>query len=188
MENDFENKLKALVNGQLPDDQVKELIRLPAKDADRFWTYLQVLQDRVSWTNTILLRVSEHLYIVRKGTIERIVKCDCGQEFGDYRINWKLSSLISVRKTPEELEEVYNARIMPNPEHLEVREFYCPGCMVQLGVEVAPHGYPIVFELLPDLDLLYRDWLGQPLSDESSEWFQDLSWKRTAEWVGEPLP
>ncbi len=188
----MKEKIRLLVDGQLPEDQVKDLIRMPSKDPDRFWTYLQVLQERVVWDDTILLRISEHLYIVHKEEggkgdkiISRVVKCDCGHEFGDYRINWKFHSMLAVRKTTAELEEVYNAGIMPNPEHLEVREFYCPGCATQLGVEVAPHGYPIVFELLPDLDGLYREWLGRPLSDESPDWFQDRSSTVTAAWAKE---
>lgn len=188
----MKEKIRLLVDGQLPEDQVKDLIRISAKDPDRFWTYLRVLQERVVWDDTILLRISEHLYIVRKEeggkgdkAISRVVKCDCGHEFGDYRMNWKFNSMLAVRKTTPELEEVYNAGIMPNPEHLEVREFYCPGCSTQLGVEVAPHGYPIVFELLPDLDSLYREWLGRPLPDESPDWFQDRSATVTAAWAKE---
>ena len=185
MDRKMQERIRLLVDGQLPEDQVKDLIRMPAKDPDRFWTYLQVLQERVTWDDTILLRISEHLYIVRKAQGGRVVKCDCGHEFGDYRVNWKLHSMLAVRKTTEELEEVYNSGILPNPEHLEVREFYCPGCYVQLGVEVAPHGYPIVFELLPDLDSLYRDWLGRPLPDESPDWYQDRSATLTAAWAEE---
>ncbi len=189
MDFNMKEKIRLLVNGQLPEDQVKDLIRMPAKDPDRFWTYLQVLQERVVWDDTILLRISEHLYIVHKEeggqAISRVVKCDCGHEFGDYRMNWKFRSMLAVRKTTAELEEVYNAGIMPNPEYLEVREFSCPDCSTQLGVEVAPHGYPIVFELLPDLDTLYREWLGQPLSDESPDWYQDRSSTVTAAWAKE---
>ena len=66
MDLDMKEKIRLLVNGQLPEDQVKDLIRMPAKDPDRFWTYLRVLQERVVWDDTILLRISEHLYIVRK--------------------------------------------------------------------------------------------------------------------------
>lgn len=185
----MKEKIRLLVDGQLPENQVKDLIRMPTKDPDRFWTYLQVLQERVAWDDTMLLRISEHLYIVQKEeggkVISRVVKCDCGHEFGDYRTNWKLQTMIAVRKTTPELEEVYNAGIMPDLEHLEVREFYCPGCSAQLGVEVAPHGYPIVFELLPDLDSLYREWLGRPLVDESPDWFQDRSSTLTAAWAKE---
>ena len=39
------------------------------------------------------------MFIVEKGD-ERIIKCSCGQEFGDYRENWKLKALINVLDTP----------------------------------------------------------------------------------------
>jgi len=47
---------------------------------------------------------------------------------------------------------------------------------------VAP-GYPIVFEMLPDLDKFYRDYLGQPLPDESPDWYEDHTAKVTASWT-----
>ena len=57
------------------------------KDKDRFLKYLDILQEKVPWDEKILLRISDHLYIVSKGKGERVVKCDCGHEFGDYRVN-----------------------------------------------------------------------------------------------------
>lgn len=78
------DNLKLLVEGKLPWDDVKKMIRLHPKDADRFWKYLEVLQEKVPWKEKILLRISDHLYIVAKQGGGRVVKCDCGQEFGDY--------------------------------------------------------------------------------------------------------
>ena len=83
----------------------------------------------------------------------------------------------------EEFTLIYaNGVAVPDPECVEMREFYCPGCVAQLGVEVVPPGYPVVFEILPDLDVLYRDILGQPLADESPDWFGDRSLDFVAEW------
>ena len=178
-------KMRLLVDGDLPAHDVKQLIHAKDKDPDRFWTYLEILQERVPWSEKILLRISEHLYIVRKEPEGRIVKCDCGQEFGDYRVNWKLSSEIFVRRSREALDEIYTTGIAPDPAIVEVREFYCPGCHAQLGVEVAPHGYPPVFEALPDLDGLYRHWLGAPLPDESPDWYEDRSTSVTEEWANQ---
>lgn len=175
--------LRQLVDGDLPYAEVKKLVHASNKDKDRTRKYLEVLQDKVSWDDPILLRISEHLYIVRKDGDRRIVKCDCGHEFDDYRINWKLRCRIRVRTTEAEFAEVYATRCRPDPALVEVREFYCPGCAAQLSVEVVPSGYPIQFEFLPDLDALYRDWLGNPLHDESSEWFQDLTPTLNAKWV-----
>jgi acetone carboxylase, gamma subunit len=177
--------LADLIDGKLEDDYVQRLQRLRRKDETRLLRYLEVLQDRVPWPNRILLRLNDHLYIVRRedGT-GRIVKCDCGHEFGDYRVNWKLGCLIRVRRTREEFEEVYTPTYaIPEPEWMTIREYYCPGCVAQLAVEVVPPGYPPLFDMLPDLDTLYREYLGQPLEDESSDWFDDRTNERTADWL-----
>jgi acetone carboxylase gamma subunit len=49
---------------------------------------------------------------------------------------------------------------------MQLREYICPGCGSQLEVEAVPRGTPPDFELLPDLDTFYRDWLGKPLPDQ----------------------
>ncbi len=172
----------SLVNGTIPWDQAKELIRLNPKDKDRFWKYLAVLQAKVAWKEKILLRISDHLYIVARGK-ERLVKCDCGHEFGDYRVNWKLASRVYVRRSADEMAEVFPVDIsMPDPRLAELREYYCPGCFSLLATEVVPRGFPPFFEMLPDLDAFYRVWLGKPLADESTDWFQDKTLEQTAEW------
>lgn len=177
---------KLLIDGKLPWEEVKKVIRLSPKDADRFEKYIEILQEKVPWDDKILLRISDHLYIVSKGHGQRIVKCDCGHELGDYRINWKLSCRIFVRKTDEEIAEVVTvAEASHNTELVEMREFYCPGCYALLGVEVVPPGYAPTFEMFPDLDAFYREWLGTPLSDESEDWFQDKTLEKAANWAKE---
>jgi acetone carboxylase gamma subunit len=178
--------LRRLVEGKLPWEEVKQLIREYPKEKDRFWKYLEILQEKVPWQDKILMRISDKLYVVRTGNGSRIVKCECGQEFGDYRINWKLSCLIYVRKTPEEFAEIYLIQPQfPDAKLNEVREFYCPGCLTMLGVEVVPVGYPIMFEMLPDIDTFYREWLKQPLEDEGEEWFQDKTIEQTTRWLSD---
>jgi acetone carboxylase gamma subunit len=180
------DNLKLLVEGKLPWEDVKKMIRLHPKDADRFWKYLEVLQEKVPWKEKILLRISDHLYIVAKQGGGRVVKCDCGQEFGDYRVNWKLSCRVYVRKTRQEMAEVVTIEeAVPNSDLVEMREFYCPGCFALLGVEVVPAGYPVIFEMLPDLDTFYRDWLGKGLPDERPDWFQDRTSDLPAQWAKE---
>lgn len=174
--------LKDLYEGKLPWEKVMEIMSRP-KDDDRFEKYIEILQEKVPWPERILLPIGEHLYIVQKGK-ERIVKCDCGHEFGDYRRNWKLSALILVRDTREKLGEIYPGTKCPDPALCEVREFICPGCGTLLKVESVPVGYPIIFDFLPDLDAFYRDWLGKPLpnpvefKDRSTEVIQ--SWAKSA--------
>jgi len=157
--------IAALVDGSLGPVREREMMRR-GKDPDRFDKYIAVLQDRVPWRDRILLRLGIHLYIVRKQDASIVARCECGFEFGDYRVNWKLHSLIRVRSTQEELEEIYPWPRTPSPGWCEVREYYCPECATQLSVEGVPPGYPSVFEMLPDLETLYRDWLGKPLQDK----------------------
>jgi acetone carboxylase gamma subunit len=73
----------------------------------------------------------------------------------------------------------------PEPGWQEVREFFCP-CpnAEQLAVEVVPPGYPVIFEMLPDLDTFYREILGKPLPDEAPEWYADKTSEVTAQWAG----
>jgi acetone carboxylase gamma subunit len=156
-------EIEQLVDGQLPWPRVQEIMK-DSKDSDRFEKWIAILQKRVPWKEQILLPLTPALFIVQKGS-ERIVKCRCGHEFGDYRINWKLEALIYVRDNEEALEGVYRGREQPDPQWIQVREYYCPGCGTQLEVEAVPRGTPPDFEFLPDLDTFYSDWLGKPLPD-----------------------
>ncbi len=173
--------LKDLIEGRLDWPRIKQIMSSP-KDSDRFMKYLALAQERVKWTEQILLPLGEHLYIVAKNG-ERVVKCDCGQEFGDWRGNWKLRALIYSRDTREKLEEIYPGARCPDPQWCEVREFYCPGCGAQLEVESVPPGYPITFDFLPDLDAFHEQWLKRPLPDRIEA--QDRSGEVIRRWVGD---
>ena len=157
-------EIEQLVDGHLPWPRVQEIMK-DSKDSDRFEKWLAILQKRVPWKEPILLPLTPALFIVQNGP-DRIVKCRCGQEFGDYRVNWKLEALINVRDSEETLSEVYRGREQPDPQWIQVREYYCPGCGTQLEVEAVPRGTPPDFEFLPDLDTYYRDWLGKPLPEK----------------------
>ncbi len=176
--------IRQLVDGTIDADNAQRLLKMPRKDKERFFNYIEVLQERVAWADTILIRLGDKLYVVRNGAGERVMKCECGHEFGDYRENWKLKCKIRTRKTLEEIAEVFEpSPAVPEPGWQEVREFFCPSCATQQAVEVVAPGYPIVFEMLPDLDKLYRDYLGRPLEDESDDWYTDRSQHVTSSWV-----
>lgn len=153
--------IEDLIDGTLPWPTIKSIMS-SYKDEDRFEKYLAIMQERVAWSEPILLPIGEHLYIVQS-EFGRVVKCDCGHEFGDYRENWKLSALVRVRADRDAIEELYPGRYACDPEWMEIREFICPGCATLLEVEAAPPGFPIVFDFLPDLETFYRDWLDRPL-------------------------
>ncbi len=166
-----------LMDGRLPWDRAK-LIISGYKDEDRFEKVLEILKERVSWKENILLPLTDDLFIVEKED-ERIVKCSCGQEFGDYRENWKLKALIHVLNE-EELKALYPYYGSPDPSYNEIREYYCPGCGVQLEVESVPFGYPAIFDFLPDIDTFYSEWLNRPLNRRKT--FKDLTFDLTRKW------
>ncbi|RLG53118.1 MAG: acetone carboxylase subunit gamma [Thermoproteota archaeon] len=173
--------LAALIDGKLDWERTKAIIS-GEKDLDRFDKYIEILQERVPWKEKIVLPLGEHLYIVQKDR-EYVVKCDCGYEFGDYRVNWKLNALIHVRDTKEKLLEVYpypESPGLPDPEYCNIREFYCPNCGALLEVEAVPKFYPIIFDFLPDLGTFYSDWLNRPLPFPTE--FKDLTYDVTKEW------
>jgi acetone carboxylase gamma subunit len=153
--------LRDLVDEKLPRGQVRA-IQSGFKDADRFDKYLEILQERVSWAEPIVLPFGEHLYVVKSDGNYR-VKCDCGHEFCDYRENWKLEALINVRETVESLREIYPDKMHGDPEWNGLREYFCPGCKTLLEVEAVPPGYPVIHDFVPDLEGFYEDWLGRPL-------------------------
>ena len=177
--------MRLLMDGKLSKDELEALIRQEPKDPQRFFAYLQVLQERVPWDDSILLRIADHLYIVRrKSDGELVVKCHCGCDFGDYRVNWKLGCLIRVRATLDEFAEIYQPReFAPDPDYVEMREFFCPDCLTQLGVEVALHGDPVLFEFLPDVDTFYREWLEQPLEDDGRHEYRNLTEEAVKAWA-----
>src|SRR5699024_2649886 len=142
------------------------------KDDDRFFKYIEILQERVNFHDQILLPIGEHLYIVAKQEHpkgERVVKCSCGHEFGHYTENWKLKAVINVRNDEEQISEIYPGRLAYDPDWMELREFICPSCATLLEVEAAAPGYPIVFDFLPDLETFYHEWLVKKLPDETSK-------------------
>lgn len=156
--------LERMIDGKLPWDELKPIIS-GRKDPTRFDQILEILQDRVPWTEKIILPLHEHLHIVAKDG-QRIVKCDCGNEFGDYNENWKTKCRIRVRDTVEEIEELYPKDMGSDPEWVEIREYFCPRCLTLLDVEAVPPGYPTVFNFLPDIDNFFEKWLGRKAPDK----------------------
>lgn len=156
--------LKKMIDGELPWNQLEEIIS-GEKDSDRFEKMMEILEERTDWDEEIILPLQEHLYIVAKDG-ERIVKCDCGYEFGNYKENWKKSSQVRVRDSKEQLEELYPEYMTSDPDWMEIREYYCPGCYTLLDTEAVPPGYPSIFNFRPDIDTFYEEWLGKPTPDK----------------------
>jgi len=142
------NVIRDLMDGRLPADKVHEMQKYT--DDGRQEIVLEIEQERLGWSEKILLCLQEHLYIVEKKNGERIIKCSCGHEFNDYRVNWKLNALVYERDPQD--GEVYKGPRAADPNYMILREFYCPGCGVQLDVEAVPPGYPFIFNFLPYFD------------------------------------
>lgn len=157
--------IRDLVAGELPWPQARRMMSA-YKDDDRFFRYLEVLQERVQWEDKILLPVSDRLFIAQTDH-GRVTKCECGQEFGHYKTNWKLGAHIRVRDTEEALREIYPNSDIPDPQWMEIREFVCQSCGALHEVEACAPGYPIVHDFEPDLEGFYRDWLNMPLPEEN---------------------
>lgn len=140
--------IRELIEGTLPLDQLATLQR-ETKNGDRVEIVLAIEQDRVPWSERILVPLQENLYVVERADSARVVKCFCGQEFGDYRMNWKEQALVYERHPQDGV--VFQPNKGADPTWQLLREFYCPGCAAQLDVEPVPVGYPFVFNFLPDL-------------------------------------
>ncbi len=156
--------IERLIDGDLTWNELKPIIS-GRKDPDRFEKVLEILQEKVPWKEKIIIPLHEHLYIVSKNE-QRIVKCDCGYEFGDYQENWKTKCHVRVRDTSEAIEELYPKYMGSDPEWEELREYYCPGCFTLLDTEAVPPGYPTIFNFLPDIDTFYEKWLGRKAPDK----------------------
>lgn len=156
--------IERMLKGELTWEELRPIIS-GRKDPNRYDTVLEILQESVPWKEKILLPLHEHLYIVSKNG-ERIVKCDCGYEFGNFQENWKTKCRIRVRDTLETIEELYPKDMGCDPAWMELREFFCPGCLTLLDTENVPPGYPVVFNFLPNIDAFYENWLGRKAPDK----------------------
>jgi acetone carboxylase gamma subunit len=155
--------LADLLDGSLPWDSLKGVMS-GQKDPGRFDLYVEILAEQTDLAGPILLPLGEHLFVVaREG--ERLVVCDCGHTFGPVERNWKEASRVLVRDTEELLEEIYDTYHRCDPEWMELREFYCPGCFSLLEVEAVPPGYPVMHDFQPDIDAFYEQYLGRPAPD-----------------------
>lgn len=154
--------IEQLIDGNLPFRQVHKMLS-SFKDPDRFDQYVSILQERVAYQEPIILPYGLHLNIVLNQHNQQVVRCDCGHDFGDHRVNWKLGALVHVRDSEEKMLEVYPKYMGSDPKWMLLREFYCPSCQTQLEVEAVPPGYPFIFDFQPDIEAFYRNWLKRPV-------------------------
>jgi acetone carboxylase, gamma subunit len=152
----------ALVRNQLSWQELLGLMRAP-KSGTRFEETLHAWQGLVSWDEQILLPLGENLFIVAKDG-KAIVKTFAGAELGPWNGNWKMQCRMIVRRTREDLLEIYPANDMTiDPNLVEIREFLCPVSGTLLDVDCVPPAFPVEVDFTPDLKTFYRDWLGREL-------------------------
>ncbi|MEI7742611.1 MAG: acetone carboxylase subunit gamma [Chloroflexota bacterium] len=143
-----------------PDDMIRDLLdrRLPLdqvyrlqsdKDLGRVTQVLALQKVRLGWPEPVLAIIQEHLFVVEKAGGERVTRCDCGTEFGDYRENWKNEALVYERNPRD--GEIYVGSHAADPDWQVLREFFCPGCATLLDVEPVPVGYPFIHNFVPEI-------------------------------------
>lgn len=150
-----------LVDGELDWETVRKMLFMP-KDKERFVNYIDILQERASWDDKIILPLGPHLNIVETKDKDLVNKCDCGYVFGPYTENWKLNAVIYVRDSVEKFNEVYPKLMSPDAQWQVYREYYCPECATQHDVEAPTPWYPVIHDFEPDIKTFYG-WLGLPV-------------------------
>jgi acetone carboxylase, gamma subunit len=142
-----DDMIRDLIDRRLPLDQVYKL--QSEKDLGRQRQVLAIHQARLGWSEPVLAILQEHLYVVEKPSGERVTRCDCGTEFGEYRENWKEQALVYERNPRDGV--IYVGSHAADPDWQVLREFFCPGCATLLDVEPVPVGYPFIHNFVPEL-------------------------------------
>ena len=136
-----------LLDGSISSADLQAIQRAP-KDAARRRTVIELEHDRVAFDDPILVCLQEALYVVERPDGERVTKCRCGHDFGDWRRNWKEAEAIIER---EGEAPYFPGPRAADPEWMVLREFLCPSCATRLDVEVVPPGYPFIHNFEPAL-------------------------------------
>lgn len=157
-------EVKHLIEGELDWDTTFRMLSMP-KDKERFQLYLEVLQEKVSFKDKIVLPLGPHLYIVQKPDKKWLIQCDCGFEYCAPEENWKLHANIYVRDTAEKMEEVYPRLLAVDTDWQVYREYICPKCGIMHDVEAPTPWYPVIHDFEPDIKTFYEDWLQLPMPE-----------------------
>ena len=132
-----------LLEGTLPLDEVARLQR--DKDLDRLAIVLELEQARVAWDDRILVPLQESLYVVERSDGARVVKCRCGQEFGDYRQNWKEEAAVYERHPQDGI--VYLKYKGRRPGLADAAGVLLPGLRRATGRRARPGWLPLRLQL-----------------------------------------
>lgn len=158
-------QLAEMLDEQLSRRSVKA-IQSGIKDPDRFDKWLEVLQERVPYDDSIVLPFGESLNIVRRQSDgEMVIRTDSGADLCRWDENWKMHTVMFVRDTDALYQEIYPKFGHPDGGWQELREYYDPKSGQLLETEAVPPGYPVVHEYLPDIEGFYEGWLGRKVPE-----------------------
>jgi acetone carboxylase gamma subunit len=158
-------RIKRLIEGDLSEEELRNDVLPDPKDPNRFEKVRETLQARVDWEEPILVPLNDHLHVVAADD-GRIVKGECGHEFGPVSENWKTNSQVRVREDQDEINELYPKYMGTAPNWtFQLREFFCPECYELIDVDAVPAGYPVLHSFEPDIDAFYEEWLGESPPD-----------------------
>lgn len=89
----------------------------------------------------------------------------CNYEITSARNNYKTGLLVHVRD-PREIhrpiidEKRYEYTFAPDPNWVQIVEYYCPECGIQMEVEYLPPGHPPQHDMEFDIDAMKEKFLG----------------------------
>jgi len=86
----------------------------------------------------------------------------CGHELISARENYKKGCLVYARNPREIWDPVVDEPLnfAPDPNWVNVVEFYCPQCGTMIENEVLPLGHPITYDMELDIDAIKNKYLG----------------------------
>ncbi|WP_078427661.1 acetone carboxylase subunit gamma [Alkalihalobacterium alkalinitrilicum] len=90
----------------------------------------------------------------------------CNHKVGPARKNYKEGLLVYARD-PREVHrpilnpDLYEYTFSPDPNWLQIVEYYCPECSTMMEVEYLPPGHPPQYDMQFDIDALQERYKGK---------------------------
>lgn len=88
--------------------------------------------------------INEYLSVVGRGA-QAVTVCRCGHELGAASENYKQHALL--REGPVQAAGPWVDPHNIGKDRFVCREFFCPGCLTLLDVEIAQSGEPLLWDV-----------------------------------------